>query len=158
MVMRSHKKRFETASLYVYSRGKRIKEFEYSASSMLPRTITHEYDDKGIEHTRAAGHAKSSQRTYNERGKVAKFEAYEGNTLIAYETLIYNEKGDLTEYAHYRSNDSLVWRDLWRYEYDEVGNWTSNEYTKTGEEDGKSSVTFSLTKRSITYYNVLPPQ
>jgi hypothetical protein len=158
MVMRSHEKRFETASLYVYSQGKRVKEFGYSVSSMLPLIIIHEYDDKGIERTRTVGHAQSSRRTYDERGRVAKFEAYEGDTLIAYETMTYNEKGNLTEYAHYRLGGILVWRDLWRYEYDEVGNWTSNEYTKTGEEEGKSPATFSLTKRSITYYNALPPE
>ena len=158
IVVQSHEKRFKSASMYVYSQGKRIKEFDYSATSKLPWITIHEYDDRGIECIRSVEHAQSSRRTYDERGKVAMFEAYEGNTLIAYETMIYNERGDLTEFAHYRPGDILIWRDLWRYEYDEVGNWTSNEHTKTGEETGKSPAMLSLRKRSITYYNALPLQ
>ncbi|TKB60576.1 MAG: hypothetical protein E8D49_05640 [Nitrospira sp.] len=77
---------------------------------------------------------------------MAKFEAYEGSTMIAYETMIYNERGDLTDYAHYRSGDILAWRDLWRYEYDEVGNWTSREHTQVGEEASKSPAMFLTQK------------
>lgn len=158
MILRSHKKRFEAAKLYVYSQEKRIRELDYSAPSRLPLVTIHEYDDKGIERSGPVGGARFSQRTYNERGKVAKFEAYEGNELIAYETMIYNERGDLTETTHYRSNDSVAWRDLCRYEYDEVGNWTSNECRETDVEAGKSPARLSLIKRSITYYSALPPQ
>jgi hypothetical protein len=157
MAIRSHEKRFERVVLFVYSQ-KRVKTLEYAVSSNRPLINVIEYDDKGIERTSTVGQTKSSRSTYNERGRVAKFEAYEGDTLIAYETMLYNERNDLTETAHYRSGDILAWRDQCRYEYDEVGNWTSNECKETDIETGRSPAKFWLTKRSISYYNALPPQ
>lgn len=155
IVLLSDEKRFVRASLYAYSQGRRIKELDYFGRIVRPTISIFEYDDRGIKTVKQTGGLKN---LYNERGEHTTSKLYEDGKLIAYETLVYNERGDLTEYAHYRSNDRLVWRDLWRYEYDKAGNWTSREYSKTGEEAGKSPEILNLTKRSITYYNALPPQ
>lgn len=154
VVVRSDSKRFTGASFYVYEDRKLTKAIHYNRSTPQPSSIsTFEYSNgiRSREHQNA-GEPRSSVRTYDESGRVARFDAYEHGKLIAFETLTYNDKNDLVEWAHYRPDNILVWRDLFSREYDEVGNWKKEEHTQTGEtEGGRSGATLSTTTRTITY-------
>ena len=153
-VVRSDRKRFTGASFYVYEDRKLTKAIHYNGPTLQPSSIsTFEYSN-GIRSReyQNAGEPRSSVRTYDESGRVARFDAYEHGKLIAFETLTYNDRSDLVEWAHYRPGNILVWRDLFRLEYDEVGNWKKKEHTQTGEtEGGWSGATLSTTTRTITY-------
>lgn len=155
LVVRSDAKSFTGASLYVHESGKLVKKINYYQGSMLPAGIsTFEYDtDMRTTEQRNIGDSRYSKSTHNERGEKVKFEAYEKNTLVAHETFTYSERGALIENAHYRPGDVLVWRDLFRYEYDQVGNWTSRDYSQTSEKDSEVGATRSRTIRAITYYS-----
>jgi hypothetical protein len=159
LIIRSVDKRFKGASLYVHVSGKLVKEINYDAPTMLPSGInTLEYSinkDSMTVERRHIGNARYSKHIYNERDEEVKFEAYE-DKLIAYETFVYNDRGDLIDYAHYRPGNILAWRDVFRYEYDEAGNWTSREYTQIGERDIQFRDSMSMTTRTITYYSNQP--
>lgn len=156
VVVRSDRKRFTGASFYVYEDGKLRKTIYYNRSTLQPSSIsTFEYSNgmKSREHQNA-GEFRYSVRTYDESGRVARFDAYEHGKLIAFEALAYNDRNDLAEWAHYRPGNILVWRDLFSREYDEVGNWNKEEHTQTGEtEGGRSGATLSITARTITYFS-----
>jgi hypothetical protein len=158
LVVRSHTKSFAGASLYVRESGKLVKKINYTQDNMLPVGISFfQYDTElRTKEQRNEGDSRSFKSTYNERGEKVKFEVYEENVLIAYETFTYSERGTLIEYVHYRPGDVLVWRDLFRYEYDQVGNWTSRDYSQTSENNSQFVATRSKTIRTITYYLIHP--
>jgi TonB family protein len=75
-----------------------------------------------------------------------------GATLTGQETYKYDEKGNISEMTLLK-NGSLVSREVYKYEYDFVGNWTKMTTSVAVVEGGKLTFEPSeVTYRSIMYY------
>lgn len=76
-----------------------------------------------------------------------------GTTLTGKEVYKYDEKGNISEMTVVSENGSLLSREVYRYDYDSVGNWTKMTTSVAVIEAG--NVTFEpteVTYRSIMYY------
>src|SRR5438094_393694 len=76
-----------------------------------------------------------------------------GSTLTGKEVYKYDEKGNISEMTLLNGDGSLLNREVYKYDYDSVGNWTRMTTSVAVVEGGK--VTFEpteVTYRSIMYY------
>jgi TonB family protein len=76
-----------------------------------------------------------------------------GSTLTGKEVYKYDEKGNISEMTLLNGDGSLLSREVYKYDYDSVGNWTRMTTSVAVVEGGK--VTFEpteVTYRSIMYY------
>ncbi len=76
-----------------------------------------------------------------------------GSTLTGKEVYKYDEKGNISEMTLLNGDGSLLSREVYKYDYDSVGNWTRMTTSVAVIEGGK--VTFEpteVTYRSIMYY------
>ncbi len=76
-----------------------------------------------------------------------------GSTLTGKEVYRYDEKGNISEMTFFNADGSLLSREVYKYDYDSVGNWTKMTTSVAVVEAGK--VTFEpteVTYRSIIYY------
>ena len=76
-----------------------------------------------------------------------------GSTLTGKEVYKYDEKGNISEMTLLNGDGSLLSREVYKYDYDSVGNWTRMTTSVAVVEGGK--VTFEpteVTYRSIIYY------
>ena len=76
-----------------------------------------------------------------------------GSTLTGKEVYKYDEKGNISEMTLLNRDGSLLSREVYKYDYDSVGNWTRMTTSVAVVEGGK--VTFEpteVTYRSIMYY------
>jgi TonB family protein len=76
-----------------------------------------------------------------------------GSTLTGKEVYQYDEKGNISEMTLLNVDGSLLSREVYKYDYDSVGNWTKMTSSVAVVEAGK--VTFEpteVTYRSIMYY------
>lgn len=76
-----------------------------------------------------------------------------GATLTGKEVYKYDEKGNISEMTMVDANGALLSREVYKYDYDTVGNWTRMTTAVAVIEAG--AVTFEpteVTYRSITYY------
>jgi TonB family protein len=76
-----------------------------------------------------------------------------GSALTGKEVYKYDEKGNISEMTLLNADGSLLSKEVYRYEYDSVGNWTKMTTGVAVVEGGK--VTFEpteVTYRSIMYY------
>jgi TonB family protein len=76
-----------------------------------------------------------------------------GSALTGKEVYKYDDKGNISEMTLLNSDGSLLSREVYKYDYDSVGNWTKMTTSVAVVESGK--VTFEpteVTYRSIMYY------
>jgi TonB family protein len=76
-----------------------------------------------------------------------------GSTLTGKEVYKYDEKGNISEMTVLTDSGSLLSKEIYKYDYDSVGNWTRMTTSVAVIEGGK--VTFEpteVTYRSIMYY------
>src|SRR6267142_1894774 len=76
-----------------------------------------------------------------------------GSTLTGKEVYKYDDKGNISEMTVVSDNGSLLSKEVYKYEYDSIGNWTRMTSSVAVIEAGK--ITFEpteVTYRSITYY------
>ena len=77
----------------------------------------------------------------------------EGATLTGREVYKYDEKGNISEMTLVNADGSLVSKEVYKYEYDSVGNWVKMTTSVAVVENGKIGFEPSeMTYRTIFYY------
>lgn len=77
----------------------------------------------------------------------------EGATLTGREVYKYDEKGNISEMTLVKADGSLVSKEVYKYEYDSVGNWVKMTTSVAVVENGKIGFEPSeMTYRTIFYY------
>jgi TonB family protein len=77
----------------------------------------------------------------------------EGATLTGRESYKYDEKGNISEMTLVNADGSLVSKEVYKYDYDPVGNWVKMTTSVAVVENGKISFEPSeVTYRTIFYY------
>src|SRR5438445_7971636 len=77
----------------------------------------------------------------------------EGATLTGREVYKYDEKGNISEMTLVSADGSLVSKEVYKYEYDSVGNWVKMTTSVAVVENGKLGFEPSeMTYRTIFYY------
>ncbi len=77
----------------------------------------------------------------------------EGATLTGREVYKYDEKGNISEMTLVSADGSLVSKEVYKYEYDSVGNWVKMTTSVAVVENGKIGFEASeMTYRTIFYY------
>src|SRR6266404_6684986 len=77
----------------------------------------------------------------------------EGATLTGREVYKYDEKGNISEMTLVNADGSLVSKEVYKYEYDSVGNWVKMTTSVAVVENGRISFEPSeVTYRTIFYY------
>ena len=77
----------------------------------------------------------------------------EGATLTGREVYKYDEKGNISEMTLVKADGSLVSKEVYKYEYDSVGNWVTMTTSVAVVENGKIGFEPSeMTYRTIFYY------
>ncbi len=77
----------------------------------------------------------------------------EGTTLTGREVYKYDEKGNISEMTLVNADGSLVSKEVYKYEYDSIGNWVKMTTSVAVVENGKIGFEPSeMTYRTIFYY------
>lgn len=93
--------------------------------------------------------------TYDSAGKKIDDVAYpvEGSTLSGKEQYLHDDKGNVVEMILRSSEGSILSKEAYKYEFDQLGNWTKMSSSVAVYENGK--ITFEptqITYRAISYY------
>jgi TonB family protein len=93
--------------------------------------------------------------TYDPAGKKIDSVAYpvEGRTLPGKEEYLYDDKGNVMEMILRNTDGSVLSRESYKYEFDELGNWTKMSSSVVVYENGKINFEpTGITYRTISYY------
>ncbi len=93
--------------------------------------------------------------TYDPAGRKIDSIAYpvEGSTLSGKEQYLYDDKGNVVEMILLSTDGSMLSRESYKYEFDQLGNWTKMSSSVAVYENG--SISFEpteITYRTISYY------
>ncbi len=93
--------------------------------------------------------------TYDINGRKIDTVAYpvEGSAPSGKEQYRYDDKGNITEMVVRGNDGSILSKEIYQYEFDELGNWKKMTTSVAVSEDGKQSFeSVEVTYRTITYY------